>query len=115
MVGIATAIKVLMVRCRPLGKGLETWHRLENSPRMIWMALNDRKLRRCELRGLLEYLSRDGQFAQVVQVAGDHQQLLDSIRDKVLPLGDETGFTCGHGPGGKIGEERRTNPFLTGI
>ncbi len=46
---------------------------------------------------------------------GDHQQLLDSIRDKVLPLGDETGFICGHGPGGKIGEERRTNPFLTGI
>ncbi len=43
---------------------------------------------------------------------GDHQQLLDSIRDKVLPLGDEVGFICGHGPGGKIGKERKTNPFL---
>ena len=46
---------------------------------------------------------------------GNHQQLLDSIRDKVLPLGDEIGFICGHGPGGQIGEERRSNPFLAGI
>ena len=43
---------------------------------------------------------------------GDHQTLLNSIRDKVFPLGDEIGFICGHGPGGKIGNERRTNPFL---
>ncbi len=46
---------------------------------------------------------------------GNHQQLLDSIRDKVLPLGDQVGFICGHGPGGQIGEERRTNPFLRGL
>lgn len=46
---------------------------------------------------------------------GNHEQLLASIRDKVLPLGDEVGFICGHGPGGKIGEERRTNPFLQGL
>lgn len=46
---------------------------------------------------------------------GDHQQLLDSIRDKVLPLGDDVGFICGHGPGSRIGDERRSNPFLQGI
>lgn len=46
---------------------------------------------------------------------GNERQLLDSIRDKVLPLGDTTGFICGHGPGGQIGEERRTNPFLRGL
>jgi glyoxylase-like metal-dependent hydrolase (beta-lactamase superfamily II) len=46
---------------------------------------------------------------------GNHQQLLDSIRDKVLPLGDNVGFICGHGPGGQIGDERRTNPFLRGL
>jgi hydroxyacylglutathione hydrolase len=46
---------------------------------------------------------------------GDHQTLLNSIRDKVFPLGDEVGFICGHGPGGKIGDERRTNPFLKGL
>ena len=46
---------------------------------------------------------------------GDHDTLLASIRDKVLPLGDETTFVCGHGPGGSVGEERRTNPFLKGL
>lgn len=46
---------------------------------------------------------------------GDHAQLLASIRDKVLPLGDEVGFICGHGPGSRIGDERRNNPFLKGI
>ncbi|MEO1702494.1 MAG: MBL fold metallo-hydrolase [Pseudomonadota bacterium] len=44
---------------------------------------------------------------------GDHATLLQSINEKVLPLGDEYRFICGHGPGGSIGEERRTNPFLT--
>jgi hydroxyacylglutathione hydrolase len=43
---------------------------------------------------------------------GDHAQLLASIRDKLLPLGDDFGFICGHGPGGTIGNERRTNPYL---
>lgn len=46
---------------------------------------------------------------------GDHGQLLDSIRDKVLPLGDDVSFICGHGPGSTIGEERRNNPFLAGL
>ena len=43
---------------------------------------------------------------------GDHAALISSIKDKLLPLGDEVGFICGHGPGGKFGEERRTNPYL---
>ncbi|QRM56989.1 MBL fold metallo-hydrolase [Sinorhizobium sp. BG8] len=46
---------------------------------------------------------------------GNERQLLESIRDKVLPLGDSVGFLCGHGPGSQIGEERRTNPFLRGL
>jgi len=44
---------------------------------------------------------------------GDHATLIASIKEKLLPLGDEIGFICGHGPGGQLGEERRTNPFLT--
>lgn len=43
---------------------------------------------------------------------GDHQALIRSIKEKLLPLGDDIGFVCGHGPGGRLGEERRTNPFL---
>ena len=46
---------------------------------------------------------------------GDHQTLLNSIRDKVLPLGDDVSFICGHGPGSRIGEERRSNPYLADI
>ncbi|WEX07869.1 MBL fold metallo-hydrolase [Chelativorans sp. AA-79] len=43
---------------------------------------------------------------------GDHAALIRSIKEKLLPLGDDIGFLCGHGPGGRFGEERRTNPFL---
>ena len=44
---------------------------------------------------------------------GDHATLIASIKKKLLPLGDEISFICGHGPGGRLGDERRTNPFLT--
>ena len=43
---------------------------------------------------------------------GSHTALIASIKEKLLPLGDDIGFICGHGPGGRFGEERRTNPFL---
>lgn len=43
---------------------------------------------------------------------GDHDALIDAIKTKLLPLGDELTFICGHGPPSTIGEERRTNPFL---
>jgi glyoxylase-like metal-dependent hydrolase (beta-lactamase superfamily II) len=46
---------------------------------------------------------------------GDHDALIRSIREKLLPLGDDIGFICGHGPGGRFGEERRNNPFLIGM
>jgi hydroxyacylglutathione hydrolase len=45
---------------------------------------------------------------------GDHATLINSIKQKLLPLGDDVGFICGHGPGSRIGHERLTNPFLTG-
>jgi glyoxylase-like metal-dependent hydrolase (beta-lactamase superfamily II) len=45
---------------------------------------------------------------------GDHATLIKSITGKLLPLGDDVGFICGHGPGSSFGQERMTNPFLTG-
>jgi hydroxyacylglutathione hydrolase len=45
---------------------------------------------------------------------GSHAQLMNSIRTKVLPLGDDFAFICGHGPTSTIGQERRTNPFIVG-
>jgi hydroxyacylglutathione hydrolase len=46
---------------------------------------------------------------------GSHQELLDSIRKKLLVLPEETVIWPGHGYGGSkstIGEEAATNPFL---
>ena len=43
---------------------------------------------------------------------GSLEQLLDSIRRQLLPLGDDVTVYAGHGPTTTIGQERRTNPFL---
>lgn len=43
---------------------------------------------------------------------GGHDALIDAIHDKVLPLGDDVTFICGHGPGSTIGAERASNPFI---
>ena len=43
---------------------------------------------------------------------GDHKALIHAIRTKLLPLGDEFAFICGHGPTSTIGHERTTNPFI---
>jgi glyoxylase-like metal-dependent hydrolase (beta-lactamase superfamily II) len=76
--------------------------------------------------GSVVFVSKDMGFALVGDVlfngsvgrtdlpGGDHATLIRSIRDKLLPLGDNIGFICGHGPGSNIGHERRTNPFLNG-
>jgi len=45
---------------------------------------------------------------------GDHGALISAITTKLLPLGDDIRFICGHGPGSDFGTERRTNPFLRG-
>jgi glyoxylase-like metal-dependent hydrolase (beta-lactamase superfamily II) len=43
---------------------------------------------------------------------GDHQALLDAIRIKLWPLGDDVRFIPGHGPMSTLGEERQGNPFV---
>jgi len=43
---------------------------------------------------------------------GNHQQLLKSINEKLLPLDDDVVIISGHGPTTTIGRERATNPFL---
>lgn len=42
---------------------------------------------------------------------GDHDALINAIRTKLFPLGDDIVFVCGHGPAGTFGQERRANPF----
>lgn len=67
---------------------------------------------------------REHQWAQVGDVIfrgsigrtdfpkGNHQQLLDSIRGKLFPLGDAIRFVPGHGPMSTFGHERKSNPFV---
>jgi glyoxylase-like metal-dependent hydrolase (beta-lactamase superfamily II) len=43
---------------------------------------------------------------------GDTDTLIRSIKEKLLPLGDDMAFICGHGPTSSIGQERETNPFI---
>ncbi len=46
---------------------------------------------------------------------GDMEQLLESIRTKLLTLPDETRVYSGHGPVTTIGAERHGNPFLADL
>ncbi len=76
--------------------------------------------------GSVVFFNKDMRFAIVGDVlfngsvgrtdlpGGDHATLIRSINDKLLPLGDDIGFICGHGPGSNFGHERATNPFLNG-
>ena len=74
--------------------------------------------------GHLVFVNKDARFALVGDVLfqgsvgrtdfpyGDHAALIDGIVTKLLPLGDDMSFLCGHGPGSSIGAERASNPFL---
>lgn len=43
---------------------------------------------------------------------GNHDDLINAIKTKLFPLGDDVVFIPGHGPLSSIGDERRSNPFL---
>lgn len=43
---------------------------------------------------------------------GNYRKLIQSIRERLLPLADSTVVIPGHGPATTIGEERVSNPFL---
>jgi len=43
---------------------------------------------------------------------GNHQQLIESITQRLWPMGGETAFVPGHGPMSTFGHERATNPFV---
>ena len=74
--------------------------------------------------GSVAFFNREMRFAHVGDVlfrgsvgrtdlpGGNHATLIKSITDKLLPLGDDVQFICGHGPGSTFGQERRVNPFL---
>jgi hydroxyacylglutathione hydrolase len=43
---------------------------------------------------------------------GNHQQLIDSITQRLWPMGSDTAFIPGHGPMSTFGQERANNPLV---
>ena len=74
--------------------------------------------------GSVAFVNADERFAIVGDVlfrgsigrtdlpGSDPAALMASIKNKLLPLGDDVTFICGHGPTSTIGQERASNPFL---
>lgn len=54
----------------------------------------------------------NGSIGRTDLPGGDHATLIRSIKEKLMPLGDDISFVCGHGPGSTFGKERQSNPFL---
>jgi glyoxylase-like metal-dependent hydrolase (beta-lactamase superfamily II) len=46
---------------------------------------------------------------------GSYEELMTSLRDRILPMSDETRLFPGHGPETTVGEEKQTNSFLQEI
>ncbi|MEZ5844069.1 MAG: MBL fold metallo-hydrolase [Hyphomicrobiaceae bacterium] len=75
--------------------------------------------------GSVVYVAKSRRFALVGDVIfagsigrtdfpyGDHAALISAIRTKLLPLGDDIAFICGHGQPSTLGAERESNPFIT--
>lgn len=74
--------------------------------------------------GHVIFFQREARFALVGDVLfegsigrtdfprGDYDTLIRSIREELLPLGDDVRFLPGHGGMSTFGHERTTNPFL---
>jgi glyoxylase-like metal-dependent hydrolase (beta-lactamase superfamily II) len=74
--------------------------------------------------GHVVFVNKSARFAQLGDVLfrgsvgrtdfpyGNHAALIDAIKTKILPLGDDVQFVCGHGPNSTIGAERASNPFI---
>ncbi len=43
---------------------------------------------------------------------GNHAELINAIKTKLWPLGDDVAFVPGHGPMSSFGRERQTNPYV---
>ena len=57
----------------------------------------------------------EGSIGRTDLPGGDHGQMLNSLRAKVLPLMDTTVVLPGHGGATTIGQERQSNPYLTAL
>ncbi|MGC2239013.1 MAG: MBL fold metallo-hydrolase [Pyrinomonadaceae bacterium] len=57
----------------------------------------------------------EGSIGRTDLPGGSYEQLIDSINNKILTLGDDFTVYSGHGRETTVGREKQTNPFLTGV
>ena len=57
----------------------------------------------------------EGSIGRTDLPGGSYEQLMDSINEKILALGDDFTVYSGHGRETTVGREKQTNPFLTGV
>ena len=57
----------------------------------------------------------EGSIGRTDLPGGDYDQLIDSIKRNILDLDDDFTVYSGHGPETRVGRERASNPFLTGV
>lgn len=55
----------------------------------------------------------NGSIGRTDLPGGDHETLINNIKTKLFPLGDDFKVYSGHGPVTTIGFEKKHNPFLT--
>lgn len=77
--------------------------------------------------GHVVFIHPEARFAQVGDVLfkgsigrtdfpkGNHTQLIESITQRLWPLGSDIAFVPGHGPMSTFGAERQTNPFVADV
>ena len=83
---------------------LQVIHTPGHSPGGICLYVND-----CLLVGDTLFA---GSIGRTDLPGGDHQLLISGIKEKLLPLPEETRVCPGHGPMTTIGDEKQHNPFL---
>ena len=55
----------------------------------------------------------NGSIGRTDLPGGNYQQLIDSVKNKLWPLGDDVDFIPGHGPVSTFKAERSSNPFVS--
>ena len=112
----------------PDAKGFTTSRWLEDGDR-VSLGETEFEVYHCpgHTPGHVVFFHREARFAQVGDVLfqgsigrtdfprGNHEQLLNSIRKGLWPLGDDIQFVPGHGQTSTFGWERKTNPFVADL
>ena len=55
----------------------------------------------------------NGSIGRTDLPGGNYNQLIESVKNKLWPLGDDVDFIPGHGPVSTFKAERNSNPFVS--